>query len=144
MWAPSSIRHWCHRYIRISHLSFGSYVYSYDGVYTNNATHFEWMLSFSPTTLPLLIRINSVFIWYSDIVHIGGSFSVIQLYVGSSRPFFTSIASVCDTFSFFFLHSCYLLSIFISFTSCTMRPGISSNIYLIFFTWRSIEMNVFE
>lgn len=76
--APLSIRHWCHRYsnkpfvfrlvrlfLSFSHL----FIHFVDGLSKQCNNHFENVFfAYHYHFVPLLIRINSVFIWYSDIV----------------------------------------------------------------------------
>lgn len=70
--APFSIRHWCHRY------SDGPFVFfvclfcviCWKLKHTILIIYYHSFCLFSPSSIafPLLIRINSIFIWYSNIV----------------------------------------------------------------------------
>lgn len=59
--ASFTIRHWCHRY------PVGPFVFLHWKI-LNKQCFLIFFFVVSSTTFPLLIRINSTFIWYSDFV----------------------------------------------------------------------------
>lgn len=72
--APLSIRHWCHRYSNkpfvFRLVPCVSFIHSFGRWSIQTMQQSFWSVFCLPLPLlPLLIRINSVFIWYSVVVH---------------------------------------------------------------------------